>query len=112
MAKFMTKSEFVLRVGQICVSHRGVEVEPKTEYSAEWYAIETPLGTMRVNAKDNWVHCRFSDVQSAKVVTGGGMHPNGKWNFHGDDKTRRETLTTWTNAMARLMAMETLVVNV
>jgi hypothetical protein len=48
------------------------------------WRIDTVAGPLDISPYENWVACRFDDVDRAIGKVGcGGINPNsGKWNFH------------------------------
>lgn len=54
------------------------------------FEIETKAGTLFVSPHDNWIACRFENVEEAKRLLGNNPRLNpfsGKWNFHYSDET-------------------------
>jgi hypothetical protein len=51
------------------------------------YDVATMAGRLHITIYDDWLACRFDDVQSAVVqVRNGVLNPySGKWNWHGLD---------------------------
>lgn len=54
-----------------------------------WYILrlETIAGPLDLCPRDNWLACRFVDVDQARQVLGRDLRLNGfsgKWNFHPD----------------------------
>ncbi len=69
------------------------------------YELQTPAGALSVRADDNWIACRFSDEKlAAKVVCEGGLNRhNGKWNWHGYDHDRQQTVYEFASALKNLV---------
>lgn len=56
--------------------------------------LDTPLGPLRIRVHENWIHCRWQDVEKAKKYLGDAhysrLNPySGKWNwiYHDDAAT-------------------------
>lgn len=48
------------------------------------WQIDTPAGLLQISPYEDWVACRFEDVEQAKaMVYYGQLNPySGKWNWH------------------------------
>ena len=53
------------------------------------FEIETKAGTLFVSPYEDWIACRFENVEEAKRLLGNSARLNpysGKWNFHYSDE--------------------------
>jgi len=71
---------------QACAARMVQHLGAKPEDSRGGLLIDTVAGPMSVHAYENWVACRFHDVERAKKVSPpGSLNPySGKWNWHGN----------------------------
>ena len=65
----------------VAASLRRLGARPAKCYDLE---LDTVAGTLRVTPYQNWIACRFDDVEAAKQRVGfGALNPwSGKWNWH------------------------------
>ena len=56
------------------------------------WQLHTVAGVLRLRVMEDWLACRFDDVERAKSVVGPGrLNPySGKWNWHFDAPTASE----------------------
>lgn len=77
------------------------ELDPGTAWS-----VQTALGALRVHVIDDWIACRWDDVEAAKRVFPHASHLSrlnpysGKWNFsEGIDRKAADTFEVFCKAL-------------
>jgi len=68
------------------------------------HVLQTPAGEMTVWPTEDWIACKFADPALATmVVRSGSLNPfSGKWNWHGTEETRQDTVYAFAEALADL----------
>jgi hypothetical protein len=58
------------------------------------WQLDTVAGILNITPYDNWVACRFDEVQRANQTIGFGTlnRYSGKWNWHFDKPTRADAV--------------------
>jgi hypothetical protein len=73
----------------------------------EEYELATNIGVLKITPYDNWIACRFDDVEAAQLFCACNKY-SGKWNFHySDDVATLSTASTigdFMNEIERLLA--------
>jgi hypothetical protein len=78
MAKFNFNKyieDQLLRLGATCPPVNGYAMYP--------FKMNTIAGELGISPNDNWVACRFDEVEKANEKVSGKLNRfSGKWNFH------------------------------
>lgn len=80
------------------------------------FCLDTPLGQLWASPYDDWIACRFDNLELAKQHLPHGYDDrlnkfSGKWNWHGDgldaDGYATEMLNKFEAAVSHILAMKT-----
>ena len=88
----------------------------KVEGGPRDFCLDTPLGQLWASPYDDWIACRFDNLELAKQHLPHGYDDrlnkfSGKWNWHGDgldaDGYATEMLNKFEAAVNQILAMKT-----
>jgi hypothetical protein len=66
------------------------------------YVLDTIIGALWITPYDDWIACRWKDVEKARAVV--DCNPcSGKWNFHGHLTTAAATLAYFQAELSRFV---------